>query len=216
MRIRLLAALLLSAIAPQAAAQTVNFNVGGVDITMPIPQGFCEPKSPEQVALAEGMGGLDWRNETLLTLFSCETVGSVRPDFLVVKARKATLTATITRKQMLDTMVAEVSKDGAQAQLDAGTRVMGVAATMLAQTKIEMLGKLRWLKIDETCAYLGGVIKVQGEQVSSSRSASGCITAVGGRALFVTRYSEGVPDNVFKHLPLVKAVAQSMTAATPN
>jgi hypothetical protein len=204
----------LAAMAVPAAAQTrVEFRVGSVPIEVALPNGFCAPAG-EGVGVAKFIAAADKENVTHLTLFPCTDQSGAQPDYYLVKSPGATLDANAPRAELLASLRAEFDKPEFKSAMQAAD-VNGKASesySQLMKQKADISGSVSPMGLDETCAYLGGVLKFESGTVSYSRAISGCITSVGDRVVMIYRYSQGEPGNVLTMMKSARALALAMQA----
>lgn len=210
--IRLILGLLATAAAAPAAAQearTARFQVTGVEIALPIPNGFCEPEG-KGVALAQLLAAGDNVNVTNLTLTRCGAEPRL-VDYYLLKTTKSLLTLTVSREQWIAMLVESLDDPSVKSMLDpAKINAEAERDIMAVIGKVSVDGDVHWLGHDDVCVYLGGVIRYEIETVEETRAMTGCMTAVGGRAVNLYRYSAGETANVTRYLADIKAMALSM------
>ena len=213
----ILSALVFAAAVPAFAqdAQTARFQVTGVEIALPIPKGYCLPQGKAAV-VAQLLAASDDTNITNLTLYQCGDQTRF-VDYYILKTTKALLTLTISREDLIATMVEALDDPGVKAAVDPAKLSPEIERDLANVTgqKTSVNGDIRWLGHDEVCIYLAGVVTFKAPSGDSMRAVSGCMTAVGGRAVNLYRYSDGAdPANAARYLPDVKAMALSMQAAS--
>lgn len=204
----------LCALALPAAAQTAattEFTVGDVAIELPLPAGFC-PANGVGVQVAKIVAAADKDNATDLTLFPCNDQSGTAPDYYLVKTPASMLAAKSPRADILASLKAEFDKPGFAEALEAAdiNGKTSEAYSKLMQQKAEVSGKVEPMGIDETCAYMGGVMHFQSAATRYSRAISACITSVGDRVVMIYRYSQGEPGNVLARMKSAKALALAM------
>jgi hypothetical protein len=194
----------------QAQEQTGSFRLGGVAFEVPLPKGYCPPQG-KAIDVAQMVAAADVDNITDLSLFPCGNDGSAA-NYYLVKTPKGMLATSMTRPQVLAAVGAEFDKPEFNEMLASGAinDKTSKAYTDMTRQVTTLTGQVKPLGRDETCAYLGGVLNFKTDKIAYSRAISGCITAVADRVVFVFRYSEGEPGNVFKMLPDAKAFALSI------
>lgn len=202
------------ALAGSAAAQTrTTFRVGGVGIEVTPPTGYCEP-SGAGVDIAQILAAGDNDNVTDLTLFPCSDQSGEAPDYYLIKTPKTLLLSNAPRAELLASLRAEFDKPGFVAAMKAleAQDETSDAYTKLTGQKIAVTGSPDPMGLDETCAYLGGVIRFESKAIAYSRAVGTCITSVGNRVVIIHRYSTGEPGNVPAMIKSAKALALAMEA----
>ena len=215
MRVFLLAvAAWAAALAAPAVAQVrMEFRVGGVGIELTPPKGYCEP-SGIGIDVAQILAAGDDTNVTDLTLFPCADQTGEAPDYYLIKTPKSVLLSNAPRAELLAGLRVEFDKPGFEAAMKAldAPGEASDAYTKLIGQKVDVTGSLNPMGLDETCAYLGGVIKFEAKAIAYSRAVGSCITSVGNRVVIIHRYGAGEPGNVLPMMKSAKALALAMQA----
>ena len=139
-----------------AQAAPVPFRIGAVELTMPLPAGFCEP-SKNAAAAVQLLAAADDVNLTHLTMLPCDDGSLSKPDYVIVKTPKTMLLATLTR----ETLLAELAKvfDATTYKPLPGTNDnIEKRFEELVGEHPEILGAVKPLGRDDICSYMGGVL----------------------------------------------------------
>ncbi|MDG2534767.1 hypothetical protein P6144_13980 [Sphingomonas sp. HITSZ_GF] len=214
--IRTILAMLALAVASPAfaqAQQTERFEVTGVEISLPTPKGFCRPQGQAAI-VAQLTAASDDSNVTNLTLYRCGDESEFL-DYYILKTTKTLLMLSISRADFIAGVVESLDDPAVKAAVDPARINPEIERNLdtLFGVKGKIGGEIRWLGHDDSCVYLGGVMRLESQGGVYTRAVSGCMTAVGGRAVNLYRYSAGEAANVTKYLPELKAMALSMQGA---
>ncbi|URW75947.1 hypothetical protein M9980_01570 [Sphingomonas donggukensis] len=215
-KVAIVAAVAAATLAAADTAPVQAWQVAGVEMSMKTPAGFCAPTGTG-AGVAQMVAATDEASVTHLTMFQCGDADGSKPDYFMVKTPKAALTVTTERAPFLDSIAAAMKTPTIQARIGTVTNE-DVAKNFdkVFGDRPDIGGAIKPLGRDDVCVYLGGVMSYKTPLISYSRAVSGCITAVGGKVITITRYSDGVPANVVKHLATVRAMALAVNAKAPK
>ena len=193
-----------------------TFQVGGVNFAMQLPSGYCLPTG-QHAALAQLLAATDPTNVTDVALFRCGApVITDADDYTIIKTPVRVLTETVTRQQVLESVGAEFDKPEFAVLLKSGAIDKQVAdnfnKAVPADAKFD--GALRPLGRDDTCAYIGGTVAVEGKGLRYTQAVGGCITSIGGRVVLIFRYGiKTGTEDVLQLLRESKALVATIKAA---
>lgn len=203
--------ILAMASAPAAAAP-LQFRISGVELTVPVPEGYCLPGGAHADA-AQLVAAADDQNVTHAMLVRCGAAEAAN-DYILLKTPKQALLATVGRKELLDAVGAEFDSPLFAEELASG-KLMGEVGSSLGTvlgTQVDLSGSFGPRGKDDVCAYLGGTMDVNSPVASYALSAGSCITAVEGRIIVVHWYG---PDRgaagVAELLRKSRGLAMAMT-----
>lgn len=182
--VAILSAMALTSAAAGTSDRLADFRVGGVSFRLPIPAGYCLP-SGRMADVMQLLAAGDTENVTDLSLAQC--VDKMLPgasDYTIIKTPRRGLLVTVDRAELLTAVGKEFDKKlDTSPMLDAaGKSVSGVAGT-----KISISGTFGPRGKDDVCAYMGGVLHYESRTMTYDQPMGGCITAVGGRVLYIYR-----------------------------
>lgn len=203
-------ALAVSAIAGPAPAQEApriaTFSVGATRLQLQLPEGYCvADEDPEFAAMIRGDTAL---NETHLVLMRC---GEHRPehDFYVIKSRLDMHDRQMTRASYFRLLRPQFDSPQARENLAAMTR--GVAGR---DTGLSVTGGLKPMGMDESCAYIGGVMSFSKDGKGLGIVQGTCATALPNAVFAVYSTGFGETDaEVMRHIGDARALAMQVTLA---
>lgn len=209
-----LAAVLALASAAPAAAQeaprTARFSVGSVRLLVELPKGYCVA---DEALFNATQGRVDkGMNVTHLLIVKCGAHTLVE-DFYAIKTPVSALDVEITRAGLFAEMKPVFDAP------EMADRVAAVAAQASARTaaqgsRVDFKGAIKPFGMDETCAYLGGLVTVQEAGVSLDIAQGTCMTSVGGRLVVIYSTGRGSsPEDLQRHIRASKALALTMRPA---
>ena len=175
-----------------AQAADVLFTVNEVKMAVPIPAGYCLPEGSDK-RTADLLAKGDVENVTLATLIRCDKAGRTEGpgnDYMLIKAPKPALGTRMTRAEFLTAMSAEFGKAEWQ-NGESGTKATASAAKGLSDafnTSVEISGAVGPRGADSDCAYLGGMLNVDGGGVTYPIILGGCLTTAGEKVVAVFAY----------------------------
>lgn len=215
--IRMMLAAALSCWSGAAAAQTsttVDFSIGTVRLQARLPAGFCIPTGAAATA-AQRVAAGDPEQETVLTLYPCSDMrGQGVAEYYLVKVPKTALNSPTTRAEMIAQVTAELTDPNFSAERlsENASRDASKSVTEAQGQSTEIRTDLRPLGRDKDCAYMGGRVDLSTSTQRLSALVGGCISAVGGRMIFIFRYGPGnfVPDSA-KLLPKTRELLLGMS-----
>jgi hypothetical protein len=175
--IRTLSGLLMLAAATPASAQdaeTARFQVTGVEISVPIPKGYCLPQG-RGVTVAQLVAASDNANVTDLTLHQCGDETRF-VDYYLLKTTKSLLALNISRGELIAAMVEALDDPAVKASIDPARLSPEIERSFSEVTgqKTAITSGLRWVGHDDVCIYLAGIVTFKGEAGESRRAVSGC------------------------------------------
>lgn len=191
-------AMAVAAAAPTAGArESFTLEIGGKQLTAPVPEGYCIPKGKDKEA-AEMFARGDTQNFTPVTLIRCDRQNHPQgfgPDYFLIKTPRETVGAVIERAEFLKLMEAEMGKAEWQSgeRTDALLENASKEVSSAVGTNVAISGALRPRGVDKSCAYLGGTLNVATENQTLPVLAGACLTSVAGKLLSVNAYGEAKP-----------------------
>src|SRR5436305_721834 len=159
--IRILSGMLAIASAMPALAQdarTARFQVTGVEISLPIPKGYCLPQG-KGVTVSQLVAATDDANVTNLTLHQCGDETRFM-DYYILKTSKILLALAVSREDLIAQVVEALDEPAVKESIDpakVNPEVERSFATVVGE-KPTVNGGIRWLGHDEVCVYLAGVM----------------------------------------------------------
>ena len=203
---------LLGAASAASAQASQSIRVNGVEIQVPIPDGYCLPTGTDVDAF-QLLAAADRENVTHLSLAPCG--GSAVPalDYILIKTPREALLADIDRAGLLQGMglVFDSPEFAAVMAATPGQVADNLSSTLGRQ--VDLGGELRPRGRDDVCAYLAGTMRVASGPQSYAISMSGCITAVGRRVVTINWYGpDRGPEGVAALIVRSRQLAASMSA----
>ncbi|RYD54532.1 MAG: hypothetical protein EOP60_07375 [Sphingomonadales bacterium] len=196
------------------ASRTIPLQIGGVVLTVPIPEGYCTPRG-EDGKLAQWMASLDKENITYLQLDSCGSSAS-NGDYYLIKGLRT--------HQFIDVTLTELL-DGARANFATATSIdltqvkedLGKALSTRAGSAVNVDAKVVPRGLDELCAYMGGTLEFAGGLIESGKGIASvgiCLTVIGGRMITINVYAPGGdPKTLPELLAKTKSLAKGISVA---
>ncbi|MDH7972610.1 hypothetical protein QH494_10490 [Sphingomonas sp. AR_OL41] len=205
-------ALALPVVAPAPAPApppSVDFSVGGVALTMPLPPGYCIPTGRD-AAVAQLVAAGDKGAVTHATLKQCDgSIGAGVNDYTLIKTPTSMLMPVVDRPTLIKELGAEFDNPVAVADMNTGDA--GADLSQVLGTKVEIKGLIKPLGHDDVCAYMGGQVNVTGAGISYLQPTGVCITSVGGKVVTIARYGKDLaPAAIATLLRAARAIALSM------
>lgn len=163
------------------ASSIVDFN--GVSLSIPVPEGYCLPSGPTQLA-AQRLAASDPSNITKLTLVNC-TPGMEFEDYLSVKVSATAAGLTMSRTDFLQLMKATFASGELSTFVESGKPQSEVEDRYrsLSSQDVKVRGGLLPRGIDEFCAYLGGEVTVSTGTDTKNVAVAGCMTSINRRII---------------------------------
>jgi len=190
----------------------------GIQFELPVPDGYCQP-SGLGADTAQIMAAGDTVNVTHLTLVRCGASEDAFSDYYLIKTPSRVLLAVMDRETFLDSM-GEVFASTEVAQLLESGSIIDQSEEAMSQVigrQIDLAGAIQPLGRDDVCAYLGGTMQVQMEELAYSISVAACLTTVSSRILAI--YSYGPDSGAASIAGLMlrsKRVAMSIVGTTAH
>lgn len=216
--------LLAMALAPVAAEPapaptppvSIDFSIGGVALTMPLPAGYCIPTG-QDAARAQIVAAGDKGTVTHATLKRCDgSLGNGANDYTLIKTPNAMLVPVVDRPTLIKELGAEFDNPVAVAGFagDMNKSDAGADLSQILGTRVEIKGTVKPLGHDAVCAYMGGQVEVKGAGLSYLQPTGVCITSVGGKVVTIARYGKDLaPAAIATLLRGARAIALSMRPA---
>ncbi|MDQ8757289.1 hypothetical protein RCO27_13745 [Sphingosinicella sp. LHD-64] len=214
---RLLAVAVAFLITPIDAvgAQRASFRMPGIEFELPIPAGYCLPQGAQADA-AQLLAAADSLNVTHLTLVRCEESPEAATDYNLIKTPRQALLTTIERRAFLDS-VGEAFATTELTQLMESGSLNSQSEEGISQVigrQIDISGSIRPLGRDQVCAYVGGTVQMQSNEVSYDISMGACMTIVSSRLLFIYAYgpasgSAGVARLMVRARRLAESISET-------
>lgn len=208
----LIAALSLTFGAAQAAERPVTVTVDGQTIQVPIPEGFCVA-SGVYVERARTVASYDKDNETVLTLYDCDTMAAGGLDMpryahlkFPISARGYNVTMDEVREVFPDTPSAFAKMVGEAVDEKALNKEFSDLAN--ADVKVEV--GLKPVGEDATGVYLAGVMTVRIDGAPRPLATAVGVLSVKGKMLSFNFYARG---ETVKDLARQVAVARGAVTA---
>ena len=195
---------------PTEPARVATFNVGGVELILPLPDDYCLPVTAAEIGGAQILAAGDTTNVTHLQIGRCDIAQpNARFDYTLVKTPRSVLAATVGRSSLIAGVGDEFNNPVTLANFDFGKA--GADVSVAFGKTVTLAGAIKPLGRDDMCAYLGGVIDVKTGDMAYAQAVGACITAVGGRVVIVYRYGpDNTPAGVAKLVVEAKSVAGSI------
>ncbi|MBL8772140.1 MAG: hypothetical protein JNK30_12225 [Phenylobacterium sp.] len=203
------------AAAEEAAALAVR--IGGDEIRMPVPAGYCEPTG-RYANIAQLTDAMDRENITYLALVDCAAVNAGRElsRYLFLRAPKVFASERLTREQLFERM-GPMPENAPNLLLDnpAMDQAKG-AARRATGRNVELSGEMRPVAKDEAGYYMAGGLQ-QDDAGRSRRTSVGIgATAVRGHVVTVNSYVRGSDlAAVREALKVARETTQGLVAANP-
>jgi hypothetical protein len=204
------------AAAPAANERIADFRVGGVSFALPMPDGYCLPVD-RQADIAQLLAASDTGNVTDLTLMRCDkSVAQGANDYTIIKTPRTAMVSRIERADLLAQIGKEFDSPVAGGGTD--TKSLDTAAKSLSDTmgaKVSLSGDFAPRGKDDVCGYMAGTLHVASPTVAYDQPLGACLTAVGGRMLFIYRAGTGKDDaSILKLMREARAMALSIRTIT--
>jgi len=199
-------------LAAPAAAQPAAFEAGGVRYAIPAPPGYCS-KGPaiDAYYVTQRRHNPDAVPDAVFA--RCGVAELIPLDLFAVKVRTD---MRIERDALLAQIRAEMPEAMRKETLipDAVARDMERRAGEAFDTRVSLNAGIKPIGVDDFCGYIAGVIRLQYEGGDPMNMAmGGCVTAIGGRPVYVFRYLSDVDAaTAARELPALKRFAQSIQA----
>lgn len=201
-----------------AMAAEVTFTVHDVTLTATIPTGYCVPVNNDKL-IADTLASGDADNVTLATLIRCDTAGRTEGpgnDYMLIKAPKSALSASMPRAELLAGLAGEFGKadwqSGATSKQATDQAAKGLSDAF--STPVDIKGDVAPRGTDGDCAYLGGTLNVTGGGVSYPIILGGCITSAANKVVAVYTYDDpGKGGGVAGKMRTARIVAMSIRVA---
>ena len=172
------AALVLSS-AAHAAPRTLSVKIGGDEVRMPVPEGYCEPQG-RYANIAQLTDAMDSQSITYLALVDCaaQAGGGDLQRYLFLRAPKAMMAERLTRPELLDRM-GPVPDSSLNLALDnPGVERARQDAERAQGRKLEVSADIRPVAKDAHGFYVAGLMKTgSGGQTRETAIAIGATTA---------------------------------------
>ncbi len=195
-----------------SASETIE--VGGVKITVPIPDGYCVPDGM-MAEMTKKIADMDKYNATHLTIMKCDEDGSLspEPDYFILKTPMTMLTMDVNKPGLIASMGAAFANPafGKMMNGEAMNNEMSSAMSEGFGTKMDFNGETRPLGKDSDCAYIGGVMEMSTEAMSRKLATAICVTAVGKRTVTINWYgTDTTNEGVVALAKKARAIALAM------
>ncbi len=204
---------LLTLVAGPALAQTAEFEAAGVRYSVPAPEGYCSTGPAIDSYLEAQRRG----NPRAVpdAIFARCGIKSMQPyDFFAVVVKREG--PAIERDTMIAQMRAELPEALRKETLVSEAARQGVErrAREAFDTSLSVNAGIKPVGLDDFCGYIAGVIQFRVEgQAPVNVATIGCATSIGGRPIFVFRYTSDIDAAAAaKGLPDLKRFAQSIGA----
>lgn len=196
--------------APQTAPRTAQFTVGTVRLQVVLPEGYC---LADQALFDRTQGTIDkGQNISHLLIVVCGAE-TLEHDFYAIKSPINTANLAITRQALLAQLKTTFASPEAASRM-AALNAQATAKSEANGTRVDFKGTIKPFGVDETCAYMGGLLTVAGRGRTMDLAQGTCISVVGGRMFAV--YSTGMgsnPADLARHIRASKALVLTVTAA---
>lgn len=188
----ILAAAAMTTATPALATDDVRFSIDGVDLTAPVPPGYCLPEGSAEIA-AKAQAAADDRNLTLARFGRCDDAGLVdRIDYMYIKSPRSALATRISRKDYLAAAAKEFGRIDWPSTNDQVFDEVGKKLSKQHNAPVATEGSIRPRGTDDVCAYLGGSLSLAAPSGARQLTMGACITSAGGKIVAV--YAYGDPD----------------------
>lgn len=203
-------------IVPQAAAEesnTANFRIGGVELSLPVPVGYCQPAG-NRVDIAQIMAAADSLNVTHTTIFKCEDAKML--DYVILKTPIQALLPSIDRAEFLRIATSEFSKPETLAALsnDKIEKEVSQGFENVLNQKVSIESQIGYRGGDDACIYLGGYASYTNIPEPYTIALGMCMTTVEKKVVSVNVY--GPPKDsgdVARLMARAREIALSINAS---
>jgi hypothetical protein len=176
--------------APQmdAAPTAVNFRIGGVDLTMPIPNGYCKLQGRD-IDAAQLMAAADTQNVTHFSVVKCDDDGAML-NYILFKTPSAALLANMERAEFLKEMSAAFATPELQAIFKSDKIKSDVSSDIerVLNIKLNIDSAIESQGQDDVCAYIGGYGSYKDIPKPYKIALGMCITTVEKKVISVNVY----------------------------
>lgn len=192
-------------------AKEMIFRFGGVEFSMPIPDGYCEPKGKD-VDVAQAVAAIDSLNVTHLILKNCDPKLSDL-GYFILKTPKNALFASVPRAEFLSAIEKELGRPENQQKILGDKDIQEVSAGIerVLNMKVSMDAAIGFRATDETCAYIGGYASYTNIPKPYKIALGMCMTSIENKIITVSAY--GPPEDngdVGRLMAQSKAIAASI------
>jgi hypothetical protein len=187
-------------------SRTADFHIGTVAFEFPLPDGYCLPEGKVAEAAAT-LASVDTQNVTELTIVPCGK--AFENDFYAIKAPRAMIDTPAERAPFLQSLAPVFGTPGHDQDFAAATSRAADDFSTAIGKRVDMSGALKPLGVDSMCAYIGGLLTVSADEESQVAAVAGCVTVIGGRAIYVYSVGHGnTPEDVVRHVRESRALAE--------
>jgi hypothetical protein len=193
---------------------SANFRVGGAELSMPLPDGYCMP-SGKDIDVAQLMAAADKVNVTHAMVVKCGSQPQLL-DYFILKTPVEALLPVLDRQEFLKLMKTEFVKPEMQNYMsdDKLEQEVGRSYEKVLQQKISMDAQIDFRGSDDVCVYLGGYGLVTDIPQPYSIAVGLCMTTVEGKMLSVNIYAPPADSaDVAKLMTRAREIALSIMAA---
>ena len=191
------AAGLLGMPSPSRSAQLTWFQIGNVNYTVPIPSGYC---LGQDVNRSEKSTNEDANPQThmLVVIIRCHPKNlEEKSDYSVISIPKPLESSFVSRDMIL-------SRFGGSGPANVNFQALERDMSRTFGGDVQIDGRPRRVGHDDLCAFQIGAITVNirrsDKDVKVAASVGSCLTAIGGRAMTISRYNASRPSPDFPRL----------------
>jgi hypothetical protein len=191
----------------QDAPRTAEFSIGAVRVQVDLPEGYCVA---DKQLFDATQGHVDsGMNTTHLLIVKCGA-HTLEDDFYAIKTPTTMLDQAISRDQLFAQLKPVYGTPELAAQM-AAMNERASAITEARGSRVDFKGALKPIGMDETCAYLGGLVTAQRGSTSVDIAQGDCLTAIGDRVVTVYSTGQGTsPADLQRHIRASKALVLGM------
>jgi hypothetical protein len=197
-----------------AASTTVNFRIGGVNLTMPMPEGYCKPKGRD-IDVAQLMAAADTQNVTHFSAIKCDDDGAML-DYILFKTPSAALLANMERAEFLKEISAAFASPEVQAALKSNKISSEVSRDFerVLNVKVSIDAAIEPRGNDDECGYVGGYGSFTDVPKPYRIALGMCMTTVVNKVISVNVYGKPKDANdVANLMSRARQIALSIKAS---
>jgi hypothetical protein len=193
-------------------AETVTFTVAGQAFEMPMPQGYCLPRTASEISRADLQSSTDPNGVTHVTLDSCGP-GASTHDYIIIKTPKSAMSFKTTHDRLLASLGPAFEKEtGAVVQTPEEDERLRRIASEQSGHPVDVSTAIEPRGHDDVCAYLGGTAQITDKR-PRYETIGGCIAVVSGRVLMIVLAADGNdPATLARLLPRSRAMALAIVS----
>ncbi|MBX3483991.1 hypothetical protein [Phenylobacterium sp.] len=203
--------------AAPAAGDLTAVRVGGDEIRVPVPDGYCPPEG-RYANIAQVTDAMDSQSITYLALIDCEALaaGANLRRYLFLRAPKAMADQKLTRAELIERMGPIPETPLNLALGNPAWEQARAEAERAAGRKLKVGADMRPVARDANGYYVAGVIRLSAGAEARPTAVAVGATVVKGHVLAVTSYIAGSDVEALREtLDVAKASAKAIAEANP-